>query len=180
MRLPSLLRPTHALLLALAVASCGGGVAGPDGGDDGSGDGGVTPITDAQVFALARATEGWTWYKLSADTLSPGSNSPHGRFRTRYNARAAALLDAQGKVRAGASFPDSSLIVKEVYQGGALALTAVMLKARTDPNARSDGWLWAEYRPDGLVAFSVRQGSGICTGCHLPGIDFTRMNDSHP
>lgn len=177
MRQPTFSRRALALLLPLVVAACGGdATAPPDGGDETQRSG----FTDAQVFALTQASGGWTWYRLRADTLAPGSNSPHGRFRTRYDARAATLLDPQGKVRAGASFPDSALIVKEIYQGGALSLVAVMLKARTDPNARSDGWLWGEYRPSGQVVFSVSQSSSVCTGCHLPGIDFTRMNDSHP
>jgi hypothetical protein len=99
--------------------------------------------------------------------------------RTRYNARAAALLDANGKVRAGASFPDSSLIVKELITGTTLNRYAVMMKMRASGNA-GGGWLWAYYAPDGSSQISIREQGRSCVSCHSSGIDHTRMNDAHP
>lgn len=180
-------RPVRSALavLLLAAAACSSDAAGPD-GDDGATamppvDDTPVALTDAQVYARAMANGPWVWYKNSPDTLSPGGNSPHfTRLRTRYDTRAATQLDAAGKVKDPAMFPDSSLIVKEIYQGGALALVAVMLKAVGDPNAGHGEWLWGEYRLGGQVIHSVAQDNGLCHNCHITGIDHTRMNDSHP
>lgn len=153
-----------------------------------SGDGnGAAPvpgaeITDATVSALARASSGWTYYKNRPDTLLRSVASGHAetRLRTRFNARAATQLDAAGKVRAGADFPDSSLIVKELIVGGVLNRYAVMMKLRGSANASAGGWLWAYYAPDGATQIGIGGRGYACAGCHSVGIDFTRMNDSHP
>lgn len=138
--------------------------------------------TDAAISALARAASGWTYYKNRTDTLlrSVGSGHAEARLRTRYNALAATQLDASGKVRAAASFPDSSLIVKELIIGGALNRYAVMYKLRGSANAGSGGWLWAYYAPDGAPQIAIGGRGSACVSCHSSGIDQTRMNDSHP
>jgi hypothetical protein len=134
------------------------------------------------VSALARATSGWVFYKNRSDTLLRSSASGHSsaRLRTRYNAQAATQLDAAGKVRAGASFPDSSLIVKELIgASGALDRYAVMMKLRGSENARG-GWLWAYYAPTGGTQITIEDRGDACADCHARGIDYTRMSDSHP
>ncbi|MGQ0767271.1 MAG: hypothetical protein ACT4OZ_16605 [Gemmatimonadota bacterium] len=170
-------RWTHTLFL-VAFAACGGSA-----GDGGGGPGPGTPpgITDAQVSALARASAGWTWYKNRGDTLlrSAGSGHAEARLRTRFNAIAATQLGSDGKVRAGASFPDSSLIVKELIIGGALNRYAVMMKLRSS-SLSGGGWLWAYYAPDGSTQIGITGRGGSCVGCHSSGIDHVRMNDSHP
>lgn len=169
------------LLLAAAgaafLAACGDDDAGsmtppPSGSAD---------ITDAMLSTMSRATAGWTYYKNRADTLlrSAGSGHSAARLRTRFNARAATQLDAQGKVRAGASFPDSSLIVKELIIGNQLERYAVMYKLRSSTNAGA-GWLWAYYAPDGATQIGIAGKGASCVGCHSSGIDQVRMNDSHP
>ena len=162
----------------LVAAACGGG----DSPAAPSPAGGAAQISDAEVSARARAAGGWTYYKNRTDTLLRSAGSGHGetRLRTRFNGPAAAQLDASGKVRVGASFPDSSLIVKELYSGSVLSRFAVMMKLRGSPNASAGGWLWAYYAPDGATQISISGRGGSCAGCHAAGIDFTRMNDSHP
>lgn len=170
------LKVSGVVALVVAAAACGGGgtPAGPAGSS-------ATATTDAQVSALARAPSGWTYYKNRADTLlrSAGSGHAEARLRTRFNAAAATQLDGNGKVRAGASFPDSALIVKELIIGGTLNRYAVMMKLRGDPNA-GGGWLWAYYAPDGATQIGIGGKGSACVSCHASGIDFTRMNDSHP
>jgi hypothetical protein len=161
--------------LAVAVlAACGGGpsTSTPDA---------VGP-TDAEVSALARASAGWTYYRNRPDTLIRSAASPHdgSRLRTRYNAAAATQLDANGRVRSNASFPDSSLVVKELYTGGTLIRFAVMMKVRGSSNASAGGWLWAYYSPTGATEISIADRGAACASCHASGVDFTRMNDSHP
>jgi hypothetical protein len=165
------------LLLCLTLAACSSA-------DDDTpmNPGNVAELTDADVSARARATAGWTYYKNRPDTLlrSQGSGHAEARLRTRFNAIAATQLDAAGKVRSGASFPDSSLIVKELIIGGTLNRYAVMFKARGSVNASSGGWLWAYYAPDGSTQIGIAGKGGACQGCHSAGIDGVRMNDSHP
>ena len=139
-------------------------------------------ISDAAVQSLAAARNGWVFYKGRPDTLnrSRGSGHPEARLVTRYNAKAATQLDAGGKVRAGAVFPDSSIIVKDLINGNSLVTVAVMMKLSKSPQATSDGWIWTEYSANGTVQASVNGRGQSCTGCHGTGIDFTRMNDSQP
>lgn len=110
---------------------------------------------------------------------SAGSGHTDPQLRTRYDARAATQLDGAGKVRPGAIFPDSSLIVKELITGGTLSRYAVMMKMRGSERA-GGGWLWAYYGPSGSTQISITDRGGACVGCHTKGIDLTRMNDSHP
>lgn len=169
-------RAIAVLALSTLLTACGGG------DDAGAGPDDAGPrLTDAELSALARASTGWTYWRNRPDTLvrSGGSGHAEARLRTRYNARAATQLDPNGRVRAEADFPDSSLIVKELIAGSALVRYAVMYKLRASPDA-GGGWLWAYYAPDGGAQISLTARGGACVGCHSTGIDRTRMNDSHP
>ncbi len=170
------------LLLPLAFAACSSGDPAAPAPGPGSGPGSGQAISDQQLFALSQRQVQWRFYKDRADTLnrSSGSGHPEPRLVTRFDPIAARQLGTDGKVRAGAVFPDSSLIVKDLISGGALLTVAVMYKLRGNPNAGSSGWLWAEYGPTGATKIAVSGRGGSCESCHRVGIDFTRMNDSHP
>lgn len=173
------LRPLSFLTIALAAA-CGSGS--EKGGSTAPPAAGTSELSDADVSARARTATGWTYYKNRSDTLlrSAGSGHSEARLRTRFNPAAATQLDANGKVRAGASFPDSSLIVKELIIAGTLSRYAVMLKLRGSANASAGGWLWAYYAPDGSPQIGIAGRGTACVSCHSGGIDYVRMNDSHP
>ncbi len=147
---------------------------------------GLTPgagsaVTDADLVRLSKTDATWTFYKRSATPITRSSRPhPDAQALTRYNTRAATQLDAAGKVRAGASFPDSSIIVKELSDGSTIATYAAMMKLRGSSSAGFDGWIWAEYSPDGAVKYSTTGRGGACSDCHSQGIDYTRMNDTHP
>ena len=172
-------RPYLVLITTVALGACNGS---NDGGSTTPPPPGATELTDADVSARARATTGWTYYKNRSDTLlrSAGSGHAEARLRTRFNAVGATQLDAAGKVRAGASFPDSSLIVKELIIGGTLSRYAVMMKLRGSANASAGGWVWAYYAPDGSTQIAITGRGAACVACHSSGIDYVRMNDSHP
>ncbi len=138
-------------------------------------------VTDAQLFAMQKPASGWAFFGNTTDTLFSGGNSAHeSRLRVRYNTRAATQLDAAGRVRSGASFPDSSLIVKDLYTGTVRTTVAYMFKLRAASNAAAGGWVWSETDDAGIPkAPASTKGIG-CIGCHSAGIDFTRMNDAHP
>jgi len=138
-------------------------------------------VTDAELFAMQLSPEGWTFFGNAPDTLTGGGNTAHEpRLRVRYNARAGTQVNGAGRVITGAVFPDSSLIVKDLYTGSVRTTIAYMFKLPVASNAGAGGWVWAETDGTGTPKIPAsRQGTG-CVGCHSPGLDFTRMNDAHP
>ncbi len=138
-------------------------------------------VTDAQLYELQKTAAGWTYYRLTPDTLVRGGNSAHpDRVLVRYNAKAATQLDTGGKVTVNADFPDSSLIVKEVFTGSTRTIVAYMFKLRAAANAGPGGWVWSETRADGTPFISASLRGANCAPCHSTGVDYTRMNDAHP
>lgn len=138
--------------------------------------------TDRDLSTDTRAATGFTWFgkadSLRAKSSGSGHNTPW--LRTRYNALAAAQLDAAGRVRAGAVFATGALIVKELHptRTGGLTEYAVMRKDPTNANAAANGWVWAYLKADGTVSISATQKGTGCVGCHAQAdhIDATLMN----
>ena len=137
-------------------------------------------VSDAALYSFTQSSNGWTYYKKSLVPIVRQSTPHPGSALVRYNPVAATQLDAVGKVRVGASFPDSSVIVKELYTGSTLTGFTVMMKLRGSASAGFDGWVWGEYVNGGGVRFSTSGRGSACSACHSVGIDYTRMNDSHP
>ncbi len=127
------------------------------------------------------ATSGSLSFYKSKDTIwDPKGGSPHGNFKLKFNQTAFNALGADGKLPTGQTFPDGSVIVKEVYSGGSLVLYAIMKK---DPKSKfaSNKWVWGEYEPNGKVKFGVdKEGKG-CVSCHTGGTnrDLTQSFDLH-
>lgn len=139
-------------------------------------------VTDDALMTLSDAQVAWKYFKNSPALISRASTSPHPEttIRVRYNVFASTQLDANGRVKAGAVFPDSSVIVKELYNGTTLSTYAVMMKLNGSQSAGFGGWIWAVYGTGGSVQYSTAGRGGACSSCHANGIDYTRMNDSHP
>lgn len=139
---------------------------------------------DKALFDKSKETTGFTYYKNDNTVLPSSSASAHNSFfRVRFNATAQAALTDNNKLPAGGSFPDGSLIVKELYdsQNGSLALLAVMEKASTN-SASGAGWLWAEFKPDGKIVHSTSKKGEGCISCHsLSGNrDYVRLFELFP
>jgi hypothetical protein len=135
---------------------------------------------DKMLFSEAKAGD-LVYYVNTPGITAPAGDSPHGDFRVRFNSIAAAALDTiTGELPVGASFPEGSLIVKDVYEGGNLSLYAIMKKAASDP-FNDGGWIWAEIRPDGGVRYSASKKGNDCVGCHSSGTnrDLVRVFDLH-
>lgn len=119
-------------------------------------------------------------YFQNGNLLKGVSPSPHGAFKLRFNSIALAALDSTGRLPKGNKFPIGSILVKEVYENGALSLYVVMKK---DPSSEHDGneWLWAEYKTDGSIDYSIKKQGQGCIGCHSGGTsrDLTRTFDLH-
>jgi hypothetical protein len=145
----------------------------------------ATPLTDAKFFETAKITTGTVWYKNSDAFLGRTAKSGHPQpfMRTRYNAIAAAQLDASGKVKAGTTFPEGSVLTKDlVNTDKTLFGYALMWKRKSDPNADKDGWVWSELTSSGGVLIGISQKGSACISCHSNSgqIDKTLMNVSVP
>ncbi|MBC8043225.1 MAG: cytochrome P460 family protein [Rhizobacter sp.] len=129
-------------------------------------------VSDADLLALT-AAPGFAFYKNAPDTLPftlNGGGHNNSFIRVRFNAKAQSVLTDGGKLPVGGRFPDSALIVKDIYtaKGGTLLATAIMLRLPAAANADANGWVWGEYNSASASnppAPASQKGSQ-CTACH--------------
>lgn len=140
--------------------------------------------SDADLYRFVTASQPFQTYTpfpnlVASPTGTLTASSAHQPvIRVSLNAVAVGSL-RDGKLAAGASFPDGSTIFKEVLgAGGLVSVYAVMYKDRQNPLA-GNGWLWAELRPNGEPEYSVKNRGNACTSCHAldrgPQNDFVRI-----
>lgn len=128
-------------------------------------------LTDSRLFALVTQEQPFTSYALfpRADSVTTstlnGSIAHQPMVRVSMNTTALDALQ-DGKLPPGSSFPDGSIIFKEIRSGGQTILFAILYKDRSNSLA-GNGWLWAEYQPNGMVAFSVAAMGNGCISCHM-------------
>ncbi|HXH18206.1 MAG TPA: cytochrome P460 family protein [Chitinophagales bacterium] len=136
---------------------------------------------DKELFDEATASAGFSYY-INTPAITPSSpQSAHNAYmRVRFNSVAQSALDnVTGELPAGASFPNGSMIVKELYDSPTepVVLYAIMKKDSSNANAGAN-WLWAEIKPDRSVAFPATKKGSSCTGCHsMNSRDYTRIFD---
>lgn len=123
-------------------------------------DRGINPdlaFSDRALYDSCRNLSAFTHYKNDPAAVYSGVHGPHGAFKLRFNKVAYAALTDNGKLPAGKSFPNGSLIVKDIQSNGQYAL---MYK-------KNGSWLWAEINADGSVAFSTtKEPTATCISCH--------------
>jgi len=105
------------------------------------------------------------------------------QIQTRFNAIAASKLTNEGKIQNNASFPEGSLIVKELYADEkSLDLYAILFKDSKNVDADAKGWVWGYIRPGGNVAVSASKKGSSCINCHSQSenIDYVLMNKFYP
>jgi len=141
--------------------------------------------TDKELLDMSKTTSGFTWYKNSNTLLSKssGSGHPEALLRTRYNSTAATMLDSLGKVMANATFPEGSLVVKELYDNAtSLSRYAILYKQTNHVDADARGWVWGYINEDGSVAEPASKKGSACISCHLQSdnIDYMLMNKFFP
>ena len=179
--------PRVALSLPLVVllAGCGGGTATPS---TPTAQATATPTpaatptptpafvsiqNDAAFFQLVTRDDPFTAYRAFPNTDEfttgrlDGSEAHRPVVKVTLNATAFGALQ-NGKLPSGAKFPNGSVIFKQVLNsaGGSASLYAVMRK-EDNGSLAGNGWVWAEYRPDGGVAFSASSRGSACTSCHM-------------
>lgn len=128
---------------------------------------------DASLFQLVTRDDPFGAYRLfpNADEFATGrlngSEAHRPVIRVSLNAIAFGALQ-NGRLPAGSRFPNGSIVFKAIgpSPGAAPMLYAVMRK--DDGGSLSgSGWQWAEYFPDGAVAFSINSRGSVCTSCHM-------------
>ncbi len=128
-------------------------------------------ISDAVLNNQLQNITSFTYYKNNTDTLISDQSSPHFPYvRIRFNPKAMSAMNNSADKLLSQSFPDESMIVKEIYnqKGGSLLNYAVMYKLRNAVNNGS-GWIWSEIEPDGNVIYSASRKGDQCVSCHASG-----------
>lgn len=145
----------------------------------------ITNDVNWDLYELAKDTNGYTWFKNSNSALPRSSGSGHTTplLRTRFNEIAATQLDSVGRVKLGITFPEGSVIVKELLNADeSLERYALLSKDSSNEYADANGWVWGYIYPDGTVAEKAENKGRSCTGCHsqAESIDYTLMNKFYP
>lgn len=145
----------------------------------------VASVNDQQLYDLAKETSGFVWFKNSSSILNKSSGSGHAEpfLRTRYNSVAASKLDSNGKIIAGTTFPEGSLIVKELYNNSStLGRYAILYKKAGTSVTDAKGWVWGYMNSDGSVVESATKKGTACINCHSQSdnIDYMLMNKFYP
>jgi hypothetical protein len=127
--------------------------------------------TDGQLFALVSEAQPFASYTIfpKADSITSGtlngSNAHQPSVRVSLDATAYNALH-DGTLPAGGSFPNGSIIFKQIIMDGQTVLYAIQYKDSSNTLAGSYR-LWAEYRPDGAVTFSISNRGNGCISCHM-------------
>ena len=134
--------------------------------------------TDEEIYD-ALAESGFVYYQ-GGGVLQAKGGSPHGPFKLKFNGTAQTVLNSNQELPTGNTFPNGSILVKELYNGTTLNLYVVMKKDDSNKYAEQ-GWLWAEYDTDGEVVYSVGEKGSSCISCHTatPNRDLIRTFDLH-
>ncbi|HWA05421.1 MAG TPA: cytochrome P460 family protein [Ignavibacteria bacterium] len=134
---------------------------------------------DEKLYKWITSETVYYYYQNNPEILptSGETERAHDNFmRIRFNKKAADVLNQDGHLPKGVSFPDSSIIIKEIYseKTGAVEILAAMVKLKGAPNSNKD-WLWAEYSPTGDVEYSVSKNGKACVSCHKSTYDNVRI-----
>ena len=132
------------------------------------------------IFEDITVGKNYTFYKGDPSVHPSSPQSAHNAFfRVRFNAIASAALTDGGKLPANGTFPEGSIIVKDLYdsQTGDVVLYAVMKKESTNANSNK-GWLWIEYDAAGKDVYKINSKGNACVNCHSTNHrDYVRLFD---
>jgi hypothetical protein len=127
---------------------------------------------DTSLWKLITQTEPFGSYTLFPNTEEfttgrlNGSEAHRTIVRVTMNAKAAGAL-RNGKLPGG-TFPDGSVILKELRAStGAPASGYAVMYKNSNNSLTGNGWLWAQFNPNGDVGYSISNRGSACTSCHL-------------
>ncbi len=132
-----------------------------------------TIVSDETLLNLAQNVSSFTYYKNRSDTLIADVESPHIPFvRIRFNPKASSAMNSSMDKLLYSSFPDESMIVKEVYnqKGGPLVSYVIMYKLKNTANNGS-GWVWSEISSNGNTEYSALLKGDQCVNCHSANVN---------
>ena len=136
----------------------------------------ATPVAavirdDASLFQLVTRDDPFGSYRLfpNADEFAMGrlngSEAHRPVIRVSLNSIAFAALQ-NGRLPSGSRFPNGSVIFKAIGPSVGAAPTLYAVMRKDDGTLSGSGWQWAEYFPDGAVAFPITSRGSVCTSCH--------------
>ena len=122
---------------------------------------------DSFLFEKSRES-GFSWYQQNDSIKRSANASAHSKyFRVRFNTVAQAALTNNGRLPQGATFPNGSLIVKELYDSATAPLKYLAMMYKDSSHALAvNGWVWLELKGDGGNYISATEKGAQCTGCH--------------
>jgi hypothetical protein len=125
-------------------------------------------VVQQSLFEQISNAAKYSFYKNDSSVLPSAPQSAHNAFfRVRFNSIAAAALTESGKLPVNGSFPEGSIIVKDLYnqQNGNIVLYSVLKKESGNANSNT-GWLWAEYDTSGKEIYAIVSKGDGCVNCH--------------
>jgi hypothetical protein len=142
----------------------GGSAGGEEGGAGGSGGGATVEVDDAELSAMAA-----DYATLTKVNDAPFMSAQHaGMPMVNVYVSSSAVSAYEGIASGSASFPEGTLIVKEMLDadGNPEVLTA-MYKAPEGYDPENLDWWWGMLTPAGEPAMSGSVGKiGMCNDCH--------------
>lgn len=139
-----------------------------------------TDAVNQTIFEDITVGKNYTFYKGDPSVVPSSPQSAHNAFfRVRFNAIASAALIDNGKLSINGTFPEGSIIVKDLYdsQTGSIVLYAVMKKESANANSNK-GWLWIEYNAAGKEIYKISSKGNGCVSCHSTNHrDYVRLFD---
>lgn len=128
---------------------------------------------DASLFQLLTRDDPFGAYRPfpNADEFATGrlngSEAHRPVVRVSLNSIAFGALQ-NGRLPAGSRFPHGSIVFKAIGPSSGAAPTLYAVMRKDDGGSLSgSGWQWAEYFPDGAVAYSINSRGNVCISCHL-------------
>tara|TARA_R110002050_G_scaffold200591_1_gene335483 strand:+ start:24898 stop:25416 length:519 start_codon:yes stop_codon:yes gene_type:complete len=145
----------------------------------------ITNDLNWDLYEFAKKTDGYRWFNNSNAPLPRSSGSGHSAplVRTRFNEIATTQLDSNGRVVSGITFPEGSVIVKELLNADeSLERYAILYKQTNNEFSDANGWVWGYLFPDGSVSETALNKGNSCVGCHAQSgnIDGILMNKYYP
>jgi hypothetical protein len=132
------------------------------------------------IFEDITSGKNYTFYKGDPSVVPSSPQSAHNAFfRVRFNSIASAALTDNGKLPTNGTFPEGSIIVKDLYdsQTGNIVLYSVLKKESANANS-AKGWLWIEYDPAGKEIYKITNKGNGCVNCHSTNHrDYVRLFD---
>lgn len=134
------------------------------------------PLTDSLLFTYVKDSASQTPYLNSTNQSTFTSDAAHGSklYKLMVNTKARNAMTDGGKLPVNGVFPDSSLMVKKLYNAlSQVDFYAVMYK-------KDGAWKWAEFNAVGTVVKSINSNSDNCISCHASDRDRVNTFVVHP